>query len=110
MRIKSVAGDMNIKLNMGRDSRLIIENSLSSSEQNVEVNRQTIESASNISKSTGNSFSSKPKLGQLLNDSDKENVLQLYESLVESKMWKLSTGKYVERGMYNTVKTFNYEQ
>lgn len=104
-----MARDMNIKLNMERDNWFIIENSLASFEQTVEVYHQATESASNISEYAGSSSSSKSKLGQPLKGSDKEKVLKLYESLPESKMWKLSTGKYVEKAMYEMAKNLNYE-
>ncbi|KAG1136679.1 hypothetical protein G6F38_011867 [Rhizopus arrhizus] len=94
---------------MGRDNWFIIENSLASFEQAVKVYYQDTEPVSSIAKSAGRSSSSKSNMGWPLNGSDKEKVLKLYENLSESKMWKLFTGKYVEKAMYDMEKNLNYE-
>ena len=99
-----------INLSMERDNWFIIKNSLASFEQAVKVYYQATEPVSSIAKSAGSSSSSKSNLGWPFNGSNKEKVLKLYENLSESKMWKLSTGKYVEKAMYDMVKNLNYEQ
>lgn len=41
---------------------------------------------------------------------DKENVKLLYDRLERNKMWKLSSGTFVEENMQEAALTMDYEQ
>ncbi|KAI8140993.1 hypothetical protein BJV82DRAFT_620372 [Fennellomyces sp. T-0311] len=65
-------------------------------------------SSSNIS-SPSQSNTSSSNLGRKLNDVDRDSIAQIYNSLDENQMWKLSTGTIVEKQMEKLTLDCNYE-
>jgi hypothetical protein len=76
---------------------------------NLQVARTPNEASTTTSLSTTASSSSSSKQ-QKLSDLDKIAIDSTYSNLNESKMWKLSTGKLVEKEMQKFALSCNFEQ
>lgn len=73
-------------------------------------NRKSFVSNNSTTTSSFSSSSSKSKLGQPISLVDKAKCIELYGKSEEAKMWKLSTGRYVEQIMMQMLVELEYEQ
>jgi hypothetical protein len=72
----------------------------------------TTPNASTISKSSKSSStpSNKSKLGQEIAIADKASCIALFKTFENTKMWKLSTGRYVKKVMGKMLDELEFEQ
>lgn len=65
---------------------------------------------SSASTQRSSSSSSTSKLGTIISTIDKNKCIDLFQTFEEEKMWKLSSGRYVEIIMKEMLENLNYEQ
>lgn len=108
-RTKVVAQESDITLDMKNDNWQVIEEIL----QEKKRDEGRVSDSSNISETsskTGSDSSKKTLLGYKLDSNEKEEIQKMYSGLEKTKMWKLSSNRYVEEVMEQFTQRLNCEQ
>ncbi|KAI9254745.1 hypothetical protein EDC94DRAFT_236636 [Helicostylum pulchrum] len=107
-RTKVVAQESDITLDMKNDNWQVIEEIL----QEKKRDEGRVSDSSNISETsskTGSDSSKKTLLGYKLDSNEKEEIQKMYSGLEKTKMWKLSSNRYVEEVMEQFTQRLNCE-
>ncbi|KAI8090327.1 hypothetical protein BDF21DRAFT_333348 [Thamnidium elegans] len=102
----TISKNLNINVDDKNDNWSLVEEKILSSNNNT---RRSRSSRPTNPHSKSSESSSQLNESELITNKEKEEVLDTYKQLDESKLWKLSTGKIVEKEMMKLVKEAIYE-